>query len=197
MPKSSKTDMQKVRDLFSHCMVQRWFEAAHLTAVIYSDYHPSSGQCCELASTNAHKNSLHKHVIVESAVPTLICVKSLLSYSRILKNNGQVQLAEESIGKAKTIFCEQGHAFGALLIEMDQLQSPLPRMSALQRITRIQEIKTSLEAIGNWHDAISAAQYMYRIALIELSDRRLLDTLYEETLKVPGFSQGSVRYIFW
>ena len=197
VPESPKTDVQKVRDLFSHCMAQRWFEAAELTAVMYSQHHHSNEQSEKPGSAEIRKSSLHEHIIAEPSVPALIRAKSLLRYAEILENNGQVDLARETIGKARAIFNDQGHAFGSLLIEMDQVQSQSAKMPALERIARIQEIKTSLEATGNWHDAISAAQYMYRIALAELSDSTLVETLYEESLKVPGFSPGSIRWILW
>ena len=168
-----------------------------LTAQMYNDYRPNDGNYFERAYTGSQENSLYKQIILDSTVSPIIRAKSLIKYSELLENDGQFNLVKSTIDEARAIFHTEEHAFGALLIEMEELRSPSSNIPALQRIARLQEIKVHLETVGNWHDAAWAAQYMSRIALAELSDSKLVESLYEESLKVPGFLQGSVRYILW
>ena len=192
-----KTDIQKVQGLFRHCMAQGWFDDAELMARIYSDYYSSEREYRESVSVDAQKASLYQDLLTQSSVPEHVRAKSLIRCSQLLQESGNIERARDKMSEAKAIYEKQKHVSGVLLIEMDRLALPLPSLSSLQRVAGLEAIKKRLEKSGHWSDALTALQYIYRISIMELSDTKRAEGIYQETLASPGTSQGSISWILW
>ena len=191
------TSIQKVQDLFRYCTAQKWFGSAESMAGVYSSYYLTEEEYRASVSADARKSSLHDRLLLESSIPDLIRAKVLLKCSELLEDNGKTELAKERTAEAIGLFQKQKHAYGPMLIELKQLGSPSPTLSASQRITKIKEFQTMFEAVGNWADATMALQHRYKIAITELSDAKLGESIYEESLRIPGTAQGSIPWITW
>ena len=192
-----RTSIQKFQNLFWHCVTQKWFDNAGSMARAYSDYYLMEEDYRKLVSADAHKASLHKQLLLESSVPNITRANLLIRYSELLEGEGKTELAQSRIDEAMAIFEQQKHACGGLLIKLEELRVSSTAISPSRRITSIRKIKASFEAVSSWTDATTALWYMYRIAVTELSDTKLAESLYEESLEIPGSSQGSVPWILW